>query len=173
VAVALPDPDEVRTWTGMELLDRAGRPVGRVAQVYTDDASGVPEWALARLGNVAAPVPLVDAVRRGGRVQVSVLRDEVMLAPAVRDERHITPDEEERLYRHYGIDYSGERSRSLLPAGEGPEPAPRQTLSGQAVPERRAGRWLLLPSTVVLIAVLVAWIRALRRRPSEDRSAAD
>jgi hypothetical protein len=175
VAVALPDPDEVRSWPGKPLLDRAGRSVGRVTQVYTDDATGVPEWALARLGNLAAPVPLVDAVELDGSVRVSVLRDEVMLAPHLQDDRHITPDEEERLYSHYGIEYAGDRSHTLLPAGEGPAPARtgqapvvvREPAAPSAVGPRlrRASRGLLVPVALLVAVLLVGWARA-RRHPA-------
>lgn len=120
--MALPSAEVARAWGGKTIVDQFGAVIGACTQVYTDDATGLPEWATARIGNNGVLVPLLDAVELDDRVQVSVSRDDVVRAPAVADRLHISPDEEARLYEHYGIPFSRTRSGSVLPEGEGPAP---------------------------------------------------
>jgi hypothetical protein len=125
--MALPDPERARGWGGRLIVDRDDAAIGPCTQVYTDDATGLPEWATARVGTLRVLLPLVHAVEDGGRVRVVVGRDEAMLAPRPAGDGHLSPDQERRLYRHYGIDAATDRSATLLPAGEGPAPpAPRR-----------------------------------------------
>jgi hypothetical protein len=154
VAMALPNPEQVRSWGGKLLVDRTGQPIGTVTQVYIDDATGLPEWATTRLGEAAFFLPLQDAVEADGQIHVPLHRDDVAKSPAVLDKRHITPDEEARLYRYYGIPYTAERSRSGLPVGEGPPPS-RLTLTRRAAADAAATarRRLADPPTITLTAL--------------------
>lgn len=180
--MALPDPEVAKTWGGRTIVDRVGAVIGACTQVYTDDATGVPEWATARMGNVSLLLPLVDVVEDAGWVRVSVTRDEALLAPSVVDQRHISPDEEARLYRHFGIPFSQERSRTLLPVGEAPQAAARtfRDEPGGATGTRTAGlcRWgpaadrkraMLVAALVV--AALAAVVGALSGQSRRRRSA--
>jgi PRC-barrel domain len=172
VVMSLPDPKQVRSWGGKLLVDREGNPVGTVTQVYTDDDTGLPEWATTNIGEATVFIPLKDAVERDGRIHVLVHRDDVARAPLVVDRRHITPDEEARLYRHYGIPYSPDRSRSGLPVGEGPVPTRLQILTASArAAAADAGRRLSDPPTLVLTAlagVLALLVWATLRRAASD-----
>lgn len=157
--MALPSPDEVKSWGGKVVVDLAGLPIGTVTQVYTDDDTGLPEWATIRLGEATIFLPLLDAVERHGQVCVAVRRDDVAKSPAVLDRNHITPDEEARLYRHYGIPYSPRRSRSGLPAGEGPaRRAASRVPAGQAATAALAR---LRATPAVAFAVAAAVLTAL------------
>jgi hypothetical protein len=159
--MALPDPDEARSWGGKTIVDRGGATIGACTQVYTDDATGLPEWATARLGNISALVPLVDAVEDDGAVRVAVGRDDVLLAPGVADQRHISQDEEERLYRHYGIPVTRDGAGQLLPASEA-----RRRAVAVSDRQRSADRKLLLGVLVAGAAVagLAGGVSALTRR---------
>jgi hypothetical protein len=174
VAMALPNPEQVKSWGGKLLVDPAGQPIGTVTQVYNDDATGLPEWATTRLGEATLFLPLQGAVEADGQIRVAVHRDDVAKSPAVLDKQHITPGEEARLYQHYGIPYTPARSRSGLPVGEGPVPS-RVTVARRAAAD--AGRRFTAdPPTVALtaVAVLLAGVLAvlLRRRRPGDRSLA-
>jgi hypothetical protein len=103
-------------------VDRDGAEIGTCTQIFTDDTTGVPEWATADVGGATAFIPLVDAVEAGGHVRVAVRQVDVADAPLVGDVRHVSEDEEERLYRHYGIESLRAASESLLPATEAPGP---------------------------------------------------
>ena len=117
--MGLPDRDSASTWGGKLLVDRDGTEIGTCTQIFLDDATGQPEWAQADLSSGPGVVPLMDAAPAGDRVKVAVRRAEVEDAPRVDDPLHISQDEEERLYRHYGITFSREDSDSLLPV-DGP-----------------------------------------------------
>jgi hypothetical protein len=106
-----------------------------------------------------------------------VHRDDVAKSPAVLDKLHITPDEEARLYRYYGIPYTAERSLSLLPVGEGPLPSrltiARRAVAGAAATARRRFAdppTITLTAFNVVLAVLL-WA-ALRRQRNEKRTPA-
>jgi hypothetical protein len=103
-------------------VDRDGTEIGTCTQVFVDDATGLPEWAQAELNGGPAVVPLLDAAETGDRVRVAVRQVEVAEAPRVEDPMHISEDEEERLYRHYGIRFSREASESLLPVDQPLDP---------------------------------------------------
>src|SRR4051794_22971277 len=74
VAMTLPNPEKVKSWGGKLLVDRIGQPIGTVTQVYTDDATGLPEWATTRLGEATVLLPLKDAVEADGQIRVAVHR---------------------------------------------------------------------------------------------------
>jgi hypothetical protein len=168
VAMTMPNPEQVKSWGGKLLVDRTGLPIGTITQVYTDDATGLPEWATTRLGEATFYLPLQGAIEADGQIRVAVHRDDVAKSPAVLDKQHITPDEEALLYGYYGIPYSPERSRSGLPAGEGPAPS-RLTLARRAATgaTTAARRRLADPPTIGLsafAAVLAALLWAMLRR---------
>jgi hypothetical protein len=117
--MGLPDPDSAKTWGGKLLVDRDGAEIGTCTEIFVDDATGLPEWAAADVSGGPAFIPLIDAAESGDRVRVAVRQADVADAPPVGDFGHISEDEEARLYRHYGIEFSRESSDSLLPV-DGP-----------------------------------------------------
>ncbi len=161
--MGLPSPEQARTWGGKLLVDPDGAAIGTVTQIYSDDATGLPEWATIRLGEATVFLPLLDAVEVDGRVRVRAKRDDVAKAPLVVSGDRISEQDEARLYGHYGIEYSPERSASGLPKGIGPIPTRAQLLIRRAR-GLEVGPLALaaaLTATAVLVAVL-----GLRRRPS-------
>src|SRR3954454_23976918 len=140
--VGLPDPNVARTWGGRLLVDRDGTEIGTCTQIFVDDSTGRPEWATADLESGTAFIPLVDAVESGPLVQVTVPWVAVADAPSVGDVQHLSEDEEERLYRHYGIAYSRAASDSGLPVEGAPVTSPAssdaENLSRPPAPELAA-----------------------------------
>jgi hypothetical protein len=155
--MALPDRDVALAWLGKTVVDRDGTKIGRCTAVFTDDATGVPEWLGARLGRMTVFVPLIDAVEVGGQVQVVVSKHQVVHAPLHDSMDHISENQEAALYRHYGIEHSRAASASLLPAGVAP-PLPAAVATGGA-------RRLLLGSLVLTgLGAILGVVLALRRR---------
>jgi hypothetical protein len=132
--MGLPDPNAAGAWGGRLLVDRDGAEIGRCTQIFVDDTTGKPEWATADMGGRSAVIPLLDAVESGLQVRVAVRRVEVADAPSLGDVQHLSEDEEERLYRHYGIAYSREASDSVLPADQTPAPAPPVSSNASVAP---------------------------------------
>jgi hypothetical protein len=105
-----------RSLIGRKAFDRNGVKIGTVDEVYLDDATGEPEWAAVRTGLFSrdAFVPLDPAGLDGDVLRVPFERSVVKNAPDFGVGRHLSPEQELRLYRHYGL---------ALPGG-GRSPAP-------------------------------------------------
>ena len=164
--MALPDANAAKTWGGKLLVDRDGTEIGTCTQIFVDDATGLPEWAAADLNGGPALVPLVDAAESGDRVRVAVRHVDVADAPPVGDAWHISVEEEERLYRHYGIDVSHAASESLLPVDEPvtPEPSsprPRRPSPSPSRPVTRPATAAVQPLLRGLAAVVVGAVAAI------------
>jgi uncharacterized protein (TIGR02271 family) len=96
---------DVRAWRGHTLVDRDGDKIGKIQDVYLDRSSGEPEWIAVKTGlfgsNVSF-VPLRDATPEGDDVRVGYEKALVKDAPNVDPDGELSPDEERRLYQHYG-----------------------------------------------------------------------
>jgi uncharacterized protein (TIGR02271 family) len=113
--------DEVLQLRGQQLFDRDGDKVGAIEEIYLDDQTNEPEWALVNtglFGTKSTFVPLKDATRDGESLSVPFEKAHIKDAPKVDPDGRLTQDEERELYDHYGLDYSDSRSDSGLPEGD-------------------------------------------------------
>lgn len=130
------NPQDVSAWIGHTVVDSSGDKIGKVSDIYLDDATGAPEWLAVktgRLGKSISFVPLAGASPKGDDLQVQFEKGQVSDAPSAEDEGHLSPSEEAALYQHYGLQYSD--SDSALPAGvadASPAPAVADDTSGPA-----------------------------------------
>lgn len=138
-----------RSLIGRKAFDRQGAKIGTVDEVYLDDATGVPEWAAVRTGLFTrdAFVPLEPSEFVDGALLIPFDRTLIKDAPDFGVGRHLSPEQELQLYRHYGLDSSpppnrgptgtsaGWRARRSSPPGHAPGAAGRQA----AVRGRRRG----------------------------------
>lgn len=100
--------DEAVQVMGAPVRDSAGDKIGKVAQVYLDDVTGVPEWVTVNTGLFGTRESLVPVGQAGladGELTVPVSKDAVKGAPQVDNDGHLEPDQEAELYRHYGLQY--------------------------------------------------------------------
>ena len=109
--------EQLRQLTGATAYDRDGDKLGRIGQVYFDDNTDQPKWITVNTGLFGMGesfVPLQGAQFDGDRVTVAYDKATIKDAPNVDGERHLDMEEEQQLYRHYGLDYgrgfSGERT---------------------------------------------------------------
>ena len=87
-------------------FDSNGDKLGDVKQVFTNDATGEPDFievAHGLFGMGSSLVPL-----RGYRLDEEGLhlafeKDRIKDAPDLADEGHLTPEDQDTLYRHYGV----------------------------------------------------------------------
>jgi uncharacterized protein (TIGR02271 family) len=97
--------EDVKTWRGRTAYDRDGEKIGKIEDVYLDRNSGEPEWLAVKTGlfgsNVSF-VPIGDASSQGDDVRVSHEKSLVKDAPNVDADGELSPEEERRLYQHYG-----------------------------------------------------------------------
>ena len=118
--MAAPSIETVQNWQGRAMVDPAGDKLGTIDAIYLDDETGQPEWALVYTGLFTAKivfVPLAQAQATRDSVQVPYDKDQVTSAPTMRADGSMSQDDEAKLYRHYGLDYSEHRSDSGLPVG--------------------------------------------------------
>jgi uncharacterized protein (TIGR02271 family) len=126
----VPNINTVQNWQGRTMVDPAGDKLGTIDAIYLDDDTGQPEWATVTTGMFDTKttfVPLSQAQPIGDSVQVPYHKAQVTDAPNTQADRQLSQDQEAKLYRHYGLDYSQSRSHSGLPGGTtGQEIDPRE-----------------------------------------------
>ncbi|GAA0433553.1 PRC-barrel domain-containing protein [Streptomyces luteireticuli] len=95
-----------RSLIGRKAYDRDGARIGTVDEVYLDDATGTPEWAAVRTGFFGrdAFVPLKPSALVGDTLRVPYERALIKDAPDLGVGRHLSPEQELRLYHHYRLD---------------------------------------------------------------------
>jgi len=91
---------------GKDVYDEAGQKIGSAGEVYLDDETGQPEWVTVRTGMFGTKesfVPIRDADLTDDGLRVPVSKDRVKGAPQVDTDGHLSPQEEQELYRYYGM----------------------------------------------------------------------
>ena len=109
---------QLRGWIGRNLVDDAGDKIGRIEDIYMDEDTGEPEWLAVStgwFGNHISFVPLAGATPKGEELSVRWDKATVKDAPHAEPDGQLSQDEESRLYRHYGLEYSERRSSSDCP----------------------------------------------------------
>ncbi len=109
------DQNDINTIVDRDVYDSDGTKIGAARQVYVDDETGAPEWVTVRTGLFGTSesfVPLADATVSGDRVVVPYDKSFVKDAPNLREDGHLTPDQERELYAYYGRQDSDSNGRS-------------------------------------------------------------
>jgi sporulation protein YlmC with PRC-barrel domain len=98
--------EQVRDWTGHDVVDRDGDKIGKVDHIYLDRETGDPTFAAVKTGLFgmrSTLVPIDGVVERDGALTVPFDKATVKDAPNVDADEELTGEEEERLYSHYGM----------------------------------------------------------------------
>jgi uncharacterized protein (TIGR02271 family) len=104
---------DAHTWQGRDLIGGDGEKIGSVKEIYQDQNTGKPEWALVTSGLFGTRshfVPLAGAEASGEGVQVPVNKDQVKDAPSIEGDGELSEQEERQLFEHYGVPYTDEGS---------------------------------------------------------------
>jgi len=91
---------------GRDVYDESGTKVGSASEVYLDDQTGQPEWVTVKTGLFGTKesfVPIRDADLTDDGVRVHYSKDKIKDAPKIDTDGHLSPQEEEELYRYYGM----------------------------------------------------------------------
>ena len=107
------DTNEVLEWRGRTAVDAEGDEVGTLEEIYLDQETDRPEWALI---DGTTFVPLTDASAHGDDIQLAFPGEQIKGAPKLGGDE-LSQQDEAALYRHYGVDYGEDRSNSGLPEG--------------------------------------------------------
>jgi len=107
------------------MIDRDRDKIGEVVDIYLDNETDRPEWAVVRTGLFGLRstfVPLAEAREVGDELQVPHQRLQVKQAPNIEPDGQLSAAEEAELYRHYGLDYDTVTLDSGAPAGQADKP---------------------------------------------------
>jgi len=110
------NPDTV---TGAEVKGADGSTLGKVDTLYLDNKTGEPEWAAVKsgmFGNHVSLVPLSQAQFDGTALTVPFGKEQLKTAPHLDPDTELSPEAEQDLYKHYGLDYG---QPSAPPKGQG------------------------------------------------------
>jgi sporulation protein YlmC with PRC-barrel domain len=103
----MPGMDVVSRWRNLALVGADGATIGRITEIYLDDRTDRPEWALvasmAKGGNL---VPISAATQRDNAVHVPYDSARVASAPGMTAVGALSEDEEAILYEHYGLEFA-------------------------------------------------------------------
>ncbi len=90
--------------------DSSGEKIGKVGQLYLDDQTSEPSWITVSTGFFGLSesfVPLQGAQFRGDDIRLAYDKDKVKHAPRIDRDRHLDPEQEQELFRHYGLTTTG------------------------------------------------------------------
>jgi uncharacterized protein (TIGR02271 family) len=99
--------DQAVAQRGKALHGADGEELGTIDAVYVDDAAVQATFAAVRTGRIGFStrfVPLDEAELQGETLVVPYDKEFVQQAPAFDPDGNLSPDEEERLYAHYGLE---------------------------------------------------------------------
>jgi sporulation protein YlmC with PRC-barrel domain len=85
----MPEVQQVLAWRGSDVVDRDGDKIGKIEEIYLDEQTDQPEWLAVKTG----------------------------IAQNAEADGALSQDEEQQLYRHYGLDYGESRSDTGLAEG--------------------------------------------------------
>jgi uncharacterized protein (TIGR02271 family) len=98
---------------GADVYDADGTKIGTASEVFLDDQSGNPEWVTVKTGLFGTKetfVPIREADLTSDGLRVPVSKAQVKDAPKIDTDGHLSPDEEQELYRYYGVGGTGRHS---------------------------------------------------------------
>ena len=95
-------------WEGQTMLDRDGKKIGTIQEIYLVEDTGQPEWALVKLGGFKSRttlVPLANARPGADGVRATCEKTLVSDAPPIAANGEPSPQQVTEIYRHYGVVY--------------------------------------------------------------------
>ena len=101
--------EDIVSWRGRELAASDGSKLGSIDEIYLDQETREPEWALINTGLFGTKqtfVPLRNASPAEDTLRVPYDKDQVKDAPRIDADGELSQSEEAQLYRHYGLEYS-------------------------------------------------------------------
>jgi uncharacterized protein (TIGR02271 family) len=97
-------------YAGYEVYDPNGDKIGKVDDLFLDE-NDQPEYIGVKMGlmglkSTLIPWEVAGADEQNHRIEVSVDKETAKNDPTFEDDEEITPDYEERVYSHYGLQRS-------------------------------------------------------------------
>src|SRR4028118_763040 len=97
-------------YAGYEVYDRDGEKIGKVDDLFVDE-NDTPEYIGVKMGllgtrSTLIPWEVATVDENDRRIEVSVDKAQAKEGPSFDDDQDITPDYEEQVYSHYGLQRS-------------------------------------------------------------------
>jgi uncharacterized protein (TIGR02271 family) len=114
--------DRIADWQSAELVDPTGDKIGGIDEIYVDDDTGEPEFAVVRTGFLAITgarfVPLQEGAwdEEGRTIRVAWDKETIKNSPDFDAGGDLSESQEQEIYRYYGIQRSEARSQTGLPS---------------------------------------------------------
>jgi hypothetical protein len=100
---------DIREWRNHDVVDPKRRKIGVLEAIYVDTTTDEPAVATVRAGLPTRQrlvfVPLDEAVLGPGYVKVSYAKGQVRKAPSIGTDDVLPAEQEEAIFRHYGMEY--------------------------------------------------------------------
>jgi hypothetical protein len=100
---------DIREWRNHDVVDPKQRKIGMLEAVYVDTTTDEPAVATVRTGLPTRQrllfVPLDEAVLGPDYVKVSYTKGQVRSAPSIGTDDVLPAEQEEAIFRHYGMTY--------------------------------------------------------------------
>jgi uncharacterized protein (TIGR02271 family) len=98
------NPAQYDNLIGSTAVDADGQKVGKVGQIYLNDATGEPEWVTVSTGLFGTResfAPLYGTQPGDGELRLGVTKQLIKDAPNIDTDGHLDGSEIDTLYRHY------------------------------------------------------------------------
>ncbi|MET7685260.1 PRC-barrel domain-containing protein [Streptomyces sp. NPDC005423] len=108
---------DLREWREQDVVDAEAHKIGVLEAIYVDTATDEPAMATVRTGLPTRHrllfVPLHDVIAGPGYLKVAYPKSLVKQAPSIGTDDVLPAENEEEIFRHYGLPYrpgaAGER----------------------------------------------------------------
>jgi hypothetical protein len=113
------EASDIRDWRGRDVVDAQGHKIGELEAVYVDTVSDLPSFGTVTVGlptrHRLVFVPLDHATVGPGYVKVTYDKKQVKDAPSIGTDGELPADDEEAVFKHYGLAYQpgGDGERRL------------------------------------------------------------
>lgn len=102
--------DDVLATRSGKAYDNDGDKIGSIGEVYLDDQTGQPAWVTINTGLFGTSesfVPLEGARVEGEDLHLPYSKAKIKDAPRQDADKHLDVEQEEALYRYYGLSHGG------------------------------------------------------------------
>lgn len=109
------DLPNVGEWRGYDVYLKDGNKLGRLEDVYYDAETDVPQFLCVRTGTLVHKqvlVPARDVTPSPDKLTVAWGEEDTDKAPTMKQGEELTSEDEERAFRHYGMDYAAPTTAS-------------------------------------------------------------
>src|SRR4051812_44638315 len=99
--------EQLRDVIGSTVYDSDGDKIGKIGNVYYDDETDQPKWLTVNTGLFGTNETFVPVqgseLANDGRVTATYDKAMIKDAPNVSADTHLSPEEEQQLYRYYNL----------------------------------------------------------------------